>query len=201
MPVDERYLLEVAKVELRKRMRGLRHTTPASACAARSEKIVERLRGLPPVAAARSVALFWPMEDRHEVDLRPLDAELRARGVHVAYPSIDPSDGAMTFRFAQPSELEERGYGFAEPPGDAGEAQPLDLIVVPAIAIDAHGHRLGYGVGYYDRALPSFAPPAVTIGVAYDFQMLIEVPAFELDVPVDWVVTDARTIEASRRPA
>jgi 5-formyltetrahydrofolate cyclo-ligase len=198
MPVDERDVLQRVKVELRKRMRGLRNTTPASACAARSEKIVERLRDLPALATAKRVALFWPIETKHEVDLRLLDSELRARGVEVAYPSIDPKNGAMTFRFAPPAALEERGFGFAEPPHDAGEARALDAIVVPALGIDGRGHRLGYGVGYYDRALPRFAPPAVTVGVAYDFQLLVEVPAFEMDVPVDWIVTDARTMEASR---
>ena len=199
MPVDERDLLGRVKLELRKRMRGLRNTTPASACAARSKKIVERLSAHPAIVSAKSVALFWPMEDKHEVDLRPLDAELRARGVRVAYPAIDAKTGAMTFRFALPEELEERGFGFAEPPPIAGEAQPLDAVVVPALAIDPRGHRLGYGVGYYDRALPRFAPPAATLGVAYDFQLLVEVPAFETDVALDWVVTDTRTIDASLR--
>ncbi len=195
--MDEEQVLLRVKLELRKRMRGLRNTTPASACAVRSEKIVERLRALPVVGGAKSVALFWPIEDKHEVDLRALDDELRARGGRVAYPAIDPETRAMTFRFAPTSELEERGLGFAEPPPGAQEAQALDAIVVPALAIDERGHRLGYGAGYYDRTLPRFAPPAVTIGVAYDFQLLVEVPALALDVPVDWVVTDARTIEAN----
>jgi 5-formyltetrahydrofolate cyclo-ligase len=194
--MDEELVRRQVKLELRKRMRGLRNTTPAAACAARSAKIVTRLLELGPIMKAKSAALFWPIEDKHEVDLRPLDAALRARGVHIAYPSIDADDGSMTFRFAQPEELEERGFGFAEPSHDAGEAGVLDVIVVPAIAIDPRGHRIGYGAGYYDRALPRFAPPAVTVGVAYEFQLLIEVPAFETDIAVDWVVTDVRTLEA-----
>jgi len=198
--VDEEQLLHRVKLELRKRMRGLRNTTPASACAARSEKIVERLRALGPLATAKAVALFWPIEGKHEVDLRPLDLELRERGVRVAYPSIDAETGVMTFRYSLRSELEERGFGFAEPPPDADEAQALDAIVVPALGIDSRGHRLGYGVGYYDRTLPRFAPPAIKIGVAYDFQLLVEVPAFATDVPVDWVVTDARELDASADP-
>src|SRR5581483_11137056 len=87
------------KAELRKRMRGLRKAMPAQACAARSARIVDALASLEVLAGARAVALFWPIEERHEVDLRPLDARLRARGVRVAYPGVDPETGAMAFRF------------------------------------------------------------------------------------------------------
>ena len=80
------------KAEIRKRMRGLRKTTPASACAERSRLLVLELEKHPDIVRARSVALFWPIEDKHEVDLRPLDASLRARGVRLYYPAIDRHD-------------------------------------------------------------------------------------------------------------
>jgi 5-formyltetrahydrofolate cyclo-ligase len=187
------------KVELRKRLRGLRATTPLDACAKRSARIVSSLESLEVFAKARRVALFWPIVERKEVDLRALDATLRARGVDVAYPSIDPDTREMTFRFAPPGSLEERGLGFCEPPADAREASPgeLDVLVVPAIAIDERGHRIGYGAGFYDRTLPTFAPPAVAIGVAYDFQLVVEVPAAPHDVPLAIVVTDERVIEVA----
>ncbi len=188
-----------AKAELRKRLRGLRATHPESAVAARSEKIVGRIEELPVFASAQTVALFWPIVERREVDLRPLDAKLRAAGKRVAYPAIDPETRVMTFRFAATSELEERGLGFEEPAPSAEEAKALDLIVVPALAADARGHRLGYGAGFYDRALPRFAPPAVTAIVVYDFQLLAEVPVLEGDVACDFVVTDSRTLSKSAR--
>ncbi len=185
------------KAELRKRLRGLRATTPADACAARSAKLVARLEALPSVVAAKTVALFWPILEKHEVDLRALDATLRARGVRVAYPAIDPETRGMCFRFvASEAELAERGFGFREPPPDAPACArgELDVVVVPAIGIAPDGHRIGYGAGFYDRTLPTVAPPAVTVGVAFDFQLLAEVPATEGDVPVDVVVTDTRTL-------
>ena len=186
------------KAELRKRLRGVRATLPPEACAQRSARIVARLEAHPAIVAAKSVALFWPIVERREVDLRPLDASLRARGVAVAYPSIDPETRAMTFRFSTTEELEERGLGFAEPPATAPEASPggLDVVVIPAIAIDPAGHRVGYGAGYYDRTVARFAPPAITIGVAYDFQLVIEVPFTEHDVPLRHVVTDEREMVA-----
>jgi 5-formyltetrahydrofolate cyclo-ligase len=195
-PREEDALRRRVKAELRKRMRGVRQALPASACAERSARIVRRLEETA-IARARAVALFWPIVDRHEVDLRALDAALRARGARVAYPAIDPETRAMTFRWAEERDLEERGLGFSEPPPSAIEVAPgeLDAIVVPALALDASGHRLGYGAGYYDRTLARFAPPAVTIGVAFDFQLLAEIAVTEGDVPLDVVVTDARTID------
>ena len=197
-PPAEEQLRHRAKAELRKRMRGLRKTLPASACAERSARLVERLCGLEPVAAAGAIALFWPIEERHEVDLRGLDARLRERGARVAYPAVDPETGVMTFRFVDNAdEMLEQGYGFREPPQAAPPATPgsLDVIVVPALAVEPSGHRLGYGAGYYDRTLPSFAPPAVTVAVAFDFQLLAELPNTAGDVAVSWVVTDTRTLQ------
>lgn len=185
------------KAELRKRLRGVRKTTPAEACAERSRALVARLEAHEAVVAAKTVALFWPIEARHEVDLRPLDTTLRARGVRIAYPAIDADTNVMTFRFVDDvSALEDKGYGFSEPAADAPVATALDVIVVPAIAVDPTGHRIGYGAGYYDRTLPAFAPPAVSIAVAYDWQLVAEVPATEGDVRTAWVVTDVRTFDA-----
>jgi 5-formyltetrahydrofolate cyclo-ligase len=187
------------KAELRKRMRGLRKALPASACAERSARIVERLSALEPIARATSVALFWPIEERPEVDLRALDAGLRARGARVAYPRVDPETHALTFRFVlDPEALRVEGLGFREPPAEAPTADPgaLEVIVVPALAADPRGHRIGYGAGYYDRALLRFARSAVTVTVIFDFQLVAESPTTEGDVPVDWIVSDARVLRA-----
>ena len=189
------------KAELRKRMRGLRKALPATACAQRSAQIVDRLAVGEPIAGARAVALFQPMHDRHEVDLRPLGATLLERGVKVAYPAADPETRAMVFRFVGGSgDLEPGAFGIVEPKSSCAEAHPgdLDAIVVPALAVDPRGHRIGYGAGFYDRALPRFVPPAAAIVVAFDFQLVAEVPETPLDFAAAWVVTDTRTLAAER---
>jgi 5-formyltetrahydrofolate cyclo-ligase len=196
---EEDMLRRRVKAELRKRMRGLRGTLPATACAERSGRIAERLLALPPIARARSVALFWPMTGRREVDLRSLDERLRKLGARVAYPAVaDDDSGAMSFRFVgEPgSMIESPTLGVRQPGPDDPEVAPgeLDAIVVPALGVDPSGHRIGYGGGYYDRALPRFAPPAATVAVAFDFQLLVEVPWTAGDVRVEHVVTDARTL-------
>jgi 5-formyltetrahydrofolate cyclo-ligase len=175
-------------------MRGLRRTTPPEACAERSAKIVAALEAHAAVERAASVASFWPMLERHEVDLRELDAKLRARGVAMAYPRVDPETGGMTFHVVDDvAMLAEAGNGFAEPPAGAPVAQALDVIIVPALAVDPTGHRIGYGAGYYDRALGT-TPRGATIAVAYDWQLVAEIPVTEGDVAVDFVVTDLRRL-------
>lgn len=187
------------KDELRTRMRALRTALPSSACAEKSSQIATRLARIDAISAARSVALFWPMPGRHEVDLRSLDAHLRAHSVRVAYPRLEET-GPMTFRFVTDIEtMREHELGLLEPtPEDAvAESGDLDVVVAPALAVDPRGHRIGYGLGHYDRALPRVAPPAKVVVVAFDFQLIAETPETEGDVAGDWVVTDRRTIAAS----
>lgn len=191
-----------AKKQLRSRMRGVRLAVPASALGQRSERIVERVQGLALFRAARGVALFWPMEDRHEVDLGALDGAARQADKVVYYPFMDKKDGGFRTGFRRVddvTELAERGRGFNEPPPDAPEARPgdVDLVVVPALAAAADGHRIGYGAGFYDATLPDVCPPARSVVVVFDFQLLAEVPSTSHDVACDVVVTDARVIDAS----
>jgi 5-formyltetrahydrofolate cyclo-ligase len=203
-PALTRELAERAKRELRKRMRALRAAYPATARAQRSARIVSRLLALPEVARARSIASFWPIEDRGEVDLRALDEALRAAGKSLYYPGFARDDGGRErtdLRLTESaSELASLGQRFSEPPAEARSASrgQVDLIVVPALALAANGYRLGYGLGYYDSLLPDFRPPAVAVAVAFDFQLLAELPALEHDVPCDIVVTDSRTIVVGR---
>jgi 5-formyltetrahydrofolate cyclo-ligase len=196
---EEDALRRRVKAELRKRMRGLRKALPERVCAEKSMRIVRSLAGLEPIARARTVALFWPIEERHEVDLRPLHDLLQQRGVRVAFPAMEVGAGLMTFRFVADLQTMVDGVaGLREPAPEQPAAAPgdLDAIVVPALAIDPRGHRIGYGGGYYDRALPQFAPRAASIGVAFDFQLVVEVPDTPTDVAVQWVVTDARALAA-----
>jgi len=188
-----------AKKQLRQRMRALRGVVPAAARSSRSAAIVDRLLSLPELAGARTIGLFWPMEGRSEVDLGLLDASCRERGATVCYPFIRDGDEGRSTGFSPvsaPSDLVDAGHGFLEPPATAPACRPgeLEVIVVPALAVSEQGHRLGYGSGFYDEILPRFRPPALAIVVAYDFQLLAELPSTPHDVPCDIVITDARTI-------
>jgi 5-formyltetrahydrofolate cyclo-ligase len=197
-PAVELALRYRAKAAIRQRARALRNSIPREAILERSARIAARIEALPSVASASAIALFWPIEGRNEVDLTPLDPRLRAQGKRVAYPSIDPDTREMTFRFVDdPARLAERSLGFREPDPALPEAASLDVIVVPALQIDARGHRIGYGAGFYDRTLPRFAPPALSIGVAFAFQLIAEVPVTAGDVALALVVTDDQILSPS----
>jgi 5-formyltetrahydrofolate cyclo-ligase len=185
-----------AKTVLRKRARGLRGSVAQAVIEEKSRAIVARLLDDADVGRARSVGLFWPIEGRKEVDLRALDPALRARGVAVHYPAIDPETRAMTFRDpGDPARMAERGFGFEEPDPGAPEASALDVVVCPALLVDPSGSRLGYGAGYYDRALPRLCPPGRAIAVAFSFQLVVDLPTTPNDVRVSRIVTDDRVID------
>lgn len=183
--------------QIRSRMRATRLAVPRSGIASRSQKIVEALLGTERVSRAAGVALFWPIESKAEVDLRGLDAELRARGRRLYYPYMDPGNEPGSHvtgfrRVERVEELQDRGRLFREPRPTAPVAAPgdVDVVVVPCLAVTPGGARLGYGSGFYDATLPDVRPPAVAVAVAFSFQLVMELPRQPHDVDCDAVVTD-----------
>ena len=204
--LDEESHRDVAvrvKAHLRQRMRGLRQALPAAVVRERSDRIVARLVALAELQRAGRVALYWPMEGRGEVDIRPLDGWLRERGTAVYYPFQDPTErGYRTgFRLTPgTSDLVQRGQPYCEPPRNAPEAGSgeIDVVVVPALAVAPSGHRLGHGSGFYDVTLPEQCPPGRVVVVAYDFQLLAELPVEPHDRAATVVITDRQTLRVER---
>ena len=189
-----------AKKQLRMRMRGLRGAHPEGVLAQASERIVASVLALPRFSSARSVGLFWPMANRHEIDVRPLASAALAAGKQVYFPFMEPTASGFRTGFAQVndvSELAERGQRFCEPPPLAPRAArgQIELVIVPALAVASDGHRLGYGSGFYDATLPDFCPPAQALVVIFDFQLLGELPVTRGDVACQCIVTDRRILE------
>jgi 5-formyltetrahydrofolate cyclo-ligase len=185
---------------LRKRARSLRRSLSASAAAERSRKIADRLAALPVFESARTVALYHPIARRNEVDVLALDALVRSRGGVVAYPCTEAEAGHMTFRAPTGIDaMNDRGSGIVEPEPTAPAVADLDVVVVPALWVDLEGRRIGYGGGYYDRALASLRPHAVAIAVVYHFQLGADLPEMPGDQRVDWVVTDEIAHEVAAR--
>ena len=189
-----------AKKQLRTRMRGLRAAHPEAVLEKASERIVDSVRALPLFQRAHSVGLFWPMADRREVDVRPLAESVFAAGKRLYFPFLTPKESGFSTGYRQVasvSELAERGQRFFEPPPEAPAAArgEIDLLIVPALAAAADGHRLGYGSGFYDATLPDFCPPASAVVVVFHFQLLGELPVTDNDVAGQVVVTDRRVLE------
>jgi 5-formyltetrahydrofolate cyclo-ligase len=191
-----------AKQQIRSRMRALRNAHPESVLASWSAAVLQRVAEHSAFSSCRSVGLFWPLLERREVDVRGLDELARNAGKTVFYPFMQPEGERIVTGFRRVDAanlLAERGQRFLEPPPEAPIAArgEIELIIVPALAVSAHGDRIGYGAGFYDATLPDFCPPARSLVVAYDFQLLAELPQTKNDVRCNVVVTEKRVFDAS----
>jgi 5-formyltetrahydrofolate cyclo-ligase len=143
----------------------------------------------PPTGAL--VAGYWPMGD--EMDVRPLLAALAERGHPLALPVTTPRGQPLLFRRWRPGEALSRGPLGTSFPAAGEEARP-DWLLVPLLAFDRAGRRLGYGGGYYDRTLAAL-PGAVAIGCAHAVQEVPEVPTGPEDARLAWVATENGVLE------
>jgi 5-formyltetrahydrofolate cyclo-ligase len=184
-----------AKTELRKRMRAVRGAVPAEARRIRSERACDRLMARPEWNAARVVAGYVAM--RSETDPRLALERGHTAGKTIVLPRIDYEHEIVELRTWDPlAPLEESGMGFLQPAADRPRVAhaDVDLVIVPALAVDARGFRLGWGKGYYDRLLPLLGT-ARSIAMVFHFQLMAEVPEMPHDVAVDVVVSDQTDYE------
>jgi 5-formyltetrahydrofolate cyclo-ligase len=188
-------------------MADRRAALSASARDASARRACARLLALPVLAPGRApgkVSAYVAI--RGELDPAPALAAARAAGFAVVLPRID-TRWPPTLRFhevAGEGDLCDGPHGLTEPRAACPEVpvEDIDVMLVPGLAYDAAGRRLGLGGGYYDaacRELRARRPAALIVGLGYDFQVVDACPAGDDDVPVDVVVTDERVLDA--RPA
>jgi 5-formyltetrahydrofolate cyclo-ligase len=143
---------------------------------------------LGPTPHGTIVSAFAPLPD--EARLWPLLRRLAREPYRLALPVMRGKGSALMFRAWTPGDtLEHRVWGIAEPTADKPELDP-DILLVPLLAFDALGWRLGYGGGYYDRTLRALrARKSITaVGVGYDQQAVDAVPHLDYDERLDWVL-------------
>jgi 5-formyltetrahydrofolate cyclo-ligase len=170
-----------AKRRLRARMLAAREAWDPSCGAALAQHV---LRELPPPAGA-VVSGFWPIGQ--EIDIRPLLLALHARGHPIALPKTPKRGNPLIFRLWQPgAAMVAERFGTFRPDGPV--CVP-DFLLVPLLAFDRRGYRIGYGAGYYDRTLAGL-PGRFRLGVAYAAQELDAVPAGPYDARLDAVATE-----------
>lgn len=187
--------LHTAKAALRDQIRQRLAANAGSERPAASRELCDRLRRQPVWRSAKSIMLFASM--RGEPDLWPLIAEVLAAGKAVALPRFSAATRAYEAACIRDLDADLRAgkLGIREPKPhcETFALNRLDLVLVPGVAFDPHGRRLGRGKGYYDRLLADVR--GVKCGVAFDEQIVSEVPVGSHDAPLNCIVTPTRWLE------
>ena len=179
--------LSSRKSALRKSVRQLRRAVPAADRRRAAQQAAAHLARLARACSARHVAAYLSLPE--EIDTAPLLALLRRQGCVLYVPKLA---GAGQLRFTRlRAPLRHNRHGIAEPVA-GGRPARLDLIVLPVVAFDEDGRRLGMGGGYYDRLLARARPwrRPLRIGLAFAAQQVAAVPANARDARLDAVVTE-----------
>ncbi len=189
--------LDERKRALRKDAKKRRSQVFAKKNAPESE-LRERILSAFDFPAGTVVSGFWPLAE--ELDLRPLLEALSRRGCQVVLSAMTGKDRPLVFRDWKPGdELVPAGFGTLEPAASC-EARAPDLLLVPLLAFDRQGYRLGYGGGFYDRSLAELRPAkkVIAVGVAFSALEVDAVPHDTNDQPLDWIVTEREALEIGR---
>jgi 5-formyltetrahydrofolate cyclo-ligase len=183
------------KGDTRKQILRARNAMTPEEITSVSHAIVKRLIELDPIRGASTVMVYLAFGSEVLAD----DLVLWGWGERkrIAVPLCRPVRRQLiACRIESFDELERGHYGIREPMADLIRPVPpeeIDVIVVPAVAFDRQGHRLGYGGGYYDRFFPG-VPRAIRIGIAFARQIVEEIPVDPHDVEMDRIVTEREVI-------
>jgi 5-formyltetrahydrofolate cyclo-ligase len=190
------------KRALREHVLARRDRLPAAARRAHSARVFDHLMTLPELKTATSVMCFVSFGS--EVDTTPLVRWCLEQGKRVALPRIVGRRHMEAFWVTDPAaDLESGSYGIREPRSGLPQASPeaIDLIVVPGSAFDRSGDRMGYGGGFYDTFLPRLHPGTPRVAVAFDLQLVDDVPEEAHDLSVDVLVTERGVLRCVREDA
>ena len=151
--------------------------------------MISSLLSLPQVQNAKTVLTFYPVGS--EPAILPIAEAALTLGKRVAFPLCHPEGPFMTFHSVDSLDALTNGsYGIPEPDGISPAVSELEdaICIVPALAFDENGYRLGYGKGYYDRFLSSF--DGVSVGLVFSSLLLCNLPRDEYDEKVDIIITE-----------
>jgi 5,10-methenyltetrahydrofolate synthetase len=176
------------RTALRNEKLAARSALNAARLATLSIRVATHLGALLATHAPQTLAFCAPI--RNEFDARPLVAELIAHGWQAAMPVIDAPATPMRFRRWHPdAAMIEGRYGILIP-AEPDYVQPT-LLLLPLVAFDACGYRLGYGGGYFDRTLATMVPRPLTVGIGFELGRTDSIHPQAHDIALDCVVTEA----------
>ncbi|MFH1095658.1 MAG: 5-formyltetrahydrofolate cyclo-ligase [Candidatus Micrarchaeota archaeon] len=188
----------MGKKELRKKMHEARSLSHAGGGHDKIQiQMLARIRSLPGWKEARVVLSYASV--RTEVSTELINREIMREKKTLCLPMTRQEEGVMEAGGARDLDgLVKSAFGTLEPdPKDAEviEAGKIDFVLVPGLAFDKKGRRLGYGMGYYDKFLKKVRADCAKVGLAYEGQMLKEIVPEAHDVPMDYVVTEKRALK------
>ena len=183
------------KAELRTKIRAALGKISPAVRAVESIELCDRLEAQ--LRSARTILFFAPLPD--ELDVWPLLEKFLAAGKICALPFFDSVTQSYSARQVRnlAADIATGKFGVREPVSSCAEipAEQFDLILVPGVAFDWNGNRLGRGRGFYDQLLAKTA--GVKCGVGYDFQLIGKIPAEPNDARVNFIVTPTRCLKAA----
>ena len=189
-----REITNVTKDEIRAEMKAKRRKISADDKNEKSHKAAAALLGTSEYQNAESVMLYFPIGN--EVDTAAIAERAHAEGKRVLYPVTDEESGLiMPIEVSKETVFERGGFGIKEPKG-AIYVGMIDLIIVPGVAFDREGGRLGFGKGCYDGFLAGVG--AVRVGLCYGMQLTDGLPTEEHDAKMDMIVTENEIIRIKK---
>jgi 5-formyltetrahydrofolate cyclo-ligase len=188
---DPSHRLKARKRAIRRATIQGRDLLSASERSAKSEQITERLFAIPEVVGAGTVMVFWSFGS--EVQTAALIERLHEAGKRVVLPRVQEGEIAPV-AYEPGDPVAATSFGAMEPAGvELVPAEAVDVVIVPGVAFDRRGGRVGYGGGFYDR-LFARAPAVPAIAVAFGVQLVDDVPQGRSDSRVDVIVTEDEVI-------
>ena len=192
------------KRDLRHRILQLRDALSASEHRIHSQMIAARLTGLERWKSARSI--FTYVSFRSEVETWPIIEMAKREGKVLAVPFTDYDRNTIIPSVIDDPEkdLVPARFGIREPTKDCVrplEAGEIDITLVPGSVFDLNGGRIGYGMGFYDRLLPQLRQDCLKIALAFEVQLVPEVPRSDHDFCMEMIITEGRIVSIPRRKA
>lgn len=177
----------IQKKELRKEIRARKRDIPVDELREMSRLLCKRLLANERLGNASTVMMYYPLGD--EVDVTPVIERLAENGKTVVLPQVTGEATMVLRRYTGDDDLREGAFGIMEPCGELfTDYEAIDVAIIPGMAFDRHGNRLGRGKGYYDRFLPLLPTRVYKIGICFPFQILDEIPVEEHDKRVNLIV-------------
>jgi 5-formyltetrahydrofolate cyclo-ligase len=179
-----------AKRALRAQALAKRKALPAENAKRAARAVLDLALAEVPFPRGATVAGYWPLAD--ELDVRPLLEALAKRGHPCALPVVVARGHALAFRAWKPGDpLEQAGFGLSVPRREAPASSPA-VLLVPLLAFDSRGYRIGFGAGFYDMTINALRAKGrlLAVGIGFAAQEVSMVPTETFDAALDWLVTE-----------